>query len=72
MSNRKSPLSPPPLARDVVGRILTTLQRIGTVAQKREAHEIETVLYRHFYEQPEAVSFATAEDEQPKGEGKKS
>jgi hypothetical protein len=60
--------SPAPTVRKSVIRILQMFKRLGTDAQKAEAIELEKQLAEP--DEAEAVSFATADDEQPKGEGK--
>jgi len=73
MANRNvNRLKAPPSAREVLGRVLATLKKMGSPEQKAEAQEIEDVLHRHFYGQAaEAVNFAR--EEEPAGvEGLKS
>lgn len=48
---------------DVILRSIRTLKKIGTPTQKKDAEDIERRLAAT--EQPEAVSFATAEDDKP-------
>lgn len=67
----RTPLKSPVTAREVIGRLLMTLKRVGSDEQKAEAQEIEDLLVQHFA-QPEAVSFASAgEQADPEGGGKK-
>lgn len=49
-----------PATRVIVGRLLGTLKRVGTVEQQREADEIENLLSAYF-SQPEVVNFAREE-----------
>jgi len=65
-------LRSPVHARQIVGRVLVTLQRVGTDAQKQQAKEIEDVLVAH-YSQPEVVNFAREETvRQAQGESRDS